>query len=308
MISDLLFRMRALFRRSAMEAELDEELQAHLEHQVEKHIRRGLSPEEARRRARFDFGDLNQVKDECRKSWGVQMADELAAGIRLGMRQVLHSPVLSTLSVLAIFIGLLANTMMFDGLTAVVHQLSPQQEAASPVLTAQNSMPPPLSRHDVRPAVVARKVRSQRPRRASAIHKSHESNSAKIRPQACESVTIVTAGLVRAAGAGGIPGATWTVRAVEKDGIRFVLINGTWRQTAPGASVEALEMISYRNNASLTVVELVAGNPGNPHEEGWKAINLNSQAAKSNSTEWGALAVMEQSGRCSSVTASLSNL
>jgi hypothetical protein len=291
-----------------MEADLDEELQAHLEHQVEKHIRRGLSPEEAQRRARFDFGDLDQVKDECRRSWGVRLADDLAAGVRLSLRQALHSPVLSTVSVLALVLGLLANTMMFDGLTAAVHRLSPQQEPASPVLTAQNSVPPPLSRRDVHPAMAARKARSQRPHRASGIHKSHESNPAKVRPPACESVTIVTAGLVRAAGAGGIPGATWTVRAVEKDGIRFVLINGTWRQSAPVASGEALEMISYRDNASLTVVEFVAGNPGNPQEEGWKTINLNSQAAKSNSTDWGAVAVMEQSGRCASVTSSLSNL
>lgn len=36
MISDLLYRLRALFRNEAMEVELDEELRAHLEHQVEK--------------------------------------------------------------------------------------------------------------------------------------------------------------------------------------------------------------------------------------------------------------------------------
>jgi hypothetical protein len=308
MISNLLFRMRALFRRSAMEEELDEELQAHLEHQVEKHIFQGLTPEEAQRRARFDFGDLEQVKDECRRSWGVQLADELAAGIRLGLRQILHSPVLSAVSVLALVLGLVANTMMFEGLTAVMHRLSPQQAPASPVLTARSSVPPPLRPHDVRSAVVARKVHNRRPHRTRSIHRSDESNRARLRPQACERVTTVTAGLFRAPGAGGIPATAWTVREAENGGTLLVLISETWRQTRLVASGEALEMISYRHNASLTIVEFVAGNPGNPQVEGWGPLNLNAQAAKSNSIEWGALAVMEQSGRCTSVTSSLSNL
>ena len=66
MVTDLLYRTRALFRRDDMEAELDEELRAHLEHQVEKYVQSGMSPDEAKRRARIEFGGLDQVKEECR--------------------------------------------------------------------------------------------------------------------------------------------------------------------------------------------------------------------------------------------------
>ena len=58
MLSDLLYRLRALSRRKSMEAELDEELRAHLERQVEKYIQSGQTREEAARRARLDFGGL----------------------------------------------------------------------------------------------------------------------------------------------------------------------------------------------------------------------------------------------------------
>jgi hypothetical protein len=58
LISDLLFRLRALFRRKRMEAELDEELRAHFEHQVEKYVRSGLARAEAIRRVRLEFGGL----------------------------------------------------------------------------------------------------------------------------------------------------------------------------------------------------------------------------------------------------------
>ena len=44
MWSDLFFRLRALFRRDAVEAELDEELRAHFDRQVEKYMRAGAAP------------------------------------------------------------------------------------------------------------------------------------------------------------------------------------------------------------------------------------------------------------------------
>jgi hypothetical protein len=58
MISDLLFRLRAIFRRRSVERELDEELQFHLEHEVEKLMQSGLSREEAARRARRALGGI----------------------------------------------------------------------------------------------------------------------------------------------------------------------------------------------------------------------------------------------------------
>ena len=60
-MSDLLYRLRALFRRKSVEAELDEELRAHLEHQVHRYVQSGLPLEESKRRARLEFGGLDQV-------------------------------------------------------------------------------------------------------------------------------------------------------------------------------------------------------------------------------------------------------
>ena len=64
MFSDLLFRLRALFQRKRVESELDEELRAHFVHEVEKHIRAGLSPQEATRRAHLAIGGTEQIKEE----------------------------------------------------------------------------------------------------------------------------------------------------------------------------------------------------------------------------------------------------
>ena len=82
MLSDLLYRLRALFRRKGMEAELDEELHTHVEHQVEKYVQSGLAREEAARRARLEFGGLDQVKEECRDARGVNFIETLIQDAR----------------------------------------------------------------------------------------------------------------------------------------------------------------------------------------------------------------------------------
>jgi len=87
MISDLLFRFRALFRRKLMEADLDEELRAHFERQVEKYVQSGLPVAEARRRARLEFGGLDQVKEECRDARGVNFVEITIRDLRAGRRR-----------------------------------------------------------------------------------------------------------------------------------------------------------------------------------------------------------------------------
>jgi hypothetical protein len=75
MFSDILFRLRLLFRRSAVDSELDDELRFHIEQQVEKHVRTGMTREEAERQTRLQFGGLSQVKEDCRESRGVTFVE-----------------------------------------------------------------------------------------------------------------------------------------------------------------------------------------------------------------------------------------
>jgi putative ABC transport system permease protein len=60
---------RRMFQRSAMEEELSQELQFFLDHEIQRNIASGMSPEEARLAARRAFGSLLRVKDACRDAW-----------------------------------------------------------------------------------------------------------------------------------------------------------------------------------------------------------------------------------------------
>ena len=61
---------RRFFGSSRLEKQLDAELEFHLEQQIRDYVAAGLDAEEARRRARAEFGAIEQVKEECREARG----------------------------------------------------------------------------------------------------------------------------------------------------------------------------------------------------------------------------------------------
>src|SRR6476646_71433 len=59
-LSDVRFRLRAVFRQAELERELDDELRYHLDREAEKNARLGLDADEAARRARLAFGGVDR--------------------------------------------------------------------------------------------------------------------------------------------------------------------------------------------------------------------------------------------------------
>ncbi|MGC4050171.1 MAG: permease prefix domain 1-containing protein [Paludibaculum sp.] len=75
MWDDLRLRFRSLFRRNAVESEMDEELRFHMDRQFEKYLRSGMNRDDAMRRVRLEFGGWEQVREECRESRGVSLVE-----------------------------------------------------------------------------------------------------------------------------------------------------------------------------------------------------------------------------------------
>jgi len=113
MLNDFLIRLRSLFRRKSVEHELDDELRFHFEAQVAKYVAAGISRDEATRRARLEFGGLDQVKEECRDARGVRFLETLAQDICYGLRMLVKSPGFTAVAMIALALGIGTDTAMY---------------------------------------------------------------------------------------------------------------------------------------------------------------------------------------------------
>jgi len=114
MLNDLLYRLRALFGRAGMEAELDDELRFHFEREVEKYVKAGMSEDEARRRARMAFGGQEQMKEDCRDARGTSWLEQTVQDARYALRQLWASKTFAVTMILTLALAIGANSAIFS--------------------------------------------------------------------------------------------------------------------------------------------------------------------------------------------------
>jgi hypothetical protein len=84
-------RLRGFLRPSDADAGFDEELHAHLAMAVEDKIRRGMSPDEARRTAHVELGGVAQLREAARATRGLPWLDGFGLDLKLGLRMLRKS-------------------------------------------------------------------------------------------------------------------------------------------------------------------------------------------------------------------------
>ena len=117
--------LHGLLRRRRVEQNMEQELRSHIELYSEDLIAEGLSPEEARRRARVEFGTLGAVKDECREAMGLHIFGLLARNLVYTLRLLRRSPVFATSIIATLVLCIGANTALFSVVDAVLFRPLP---------------------------------------------------------------------------------------------------------------------------------------------------------------------------------------
>jgi len=150
----LIRRFRSLLRKGRLDAEMAEEMQAHLEMLAERNRATGLTPDEARYAAQRQFGNVASVQERARDARGWRWLDELRQDVRTALRQIAKSPGFAAVVVLTLAFGIAVNNVLFGMVNVFFLRPSPLPAAERLVVllhrTEMIKMPIGLSYPDYR--------------------------------------------------------------------------------------------------------------------------------------------------------------
>ena len=120
LLDSIRYRIAALFHRSEMNAEMEEELRSHIQHRADDIVRSGLSRAEAERRARIEFGGREKYKEEIHQELGGNLIGSVAQDVRFALRVLRKSPGFTVAAIFTLALAIGANSVVFGVLNALI--------------------------------------------------------------------------------------------------------------------------------------------------------------------------------------------
>jgi len=118
-------RLRSIFHKNRAELDLSEELQFHLQNQIDEYVAQGMNPKEARHTALRSLGGIEQTKEECRDARKVNLIENFLQDARFGLRMLRRSPGFSLLAILCLTLGIGANAAVFSWIEGILFRPYP---------------------------------------------------------------------------------------------------------------------------------------------------------------------------------------
>jgi len=112
--------LRSLFHRNKAELDLREELQFHLQNQIDEYIVGGMDAQEARHAALRSLGGVEQVKEECREARHMNLLENFVRDLRLGLRMLRRNPGFTVLAILCLTLAIGANAAVFSWVEGIL--------------------------------------------------------------------------------------------------------------------------------------------------------------------------------------------
>lgn len=119
LLHGLLERVRVLLGKERFEAELDAELQFHIEESTRRYVESGMAARAARRAALRDLGGVEMTKEQVRNETGVRFLQDFAQDVRYGLRTLAKRPGFTLALVATIGLAIGSNAAVFS----VVHSI-----------------------------------------------------------------------------------------------------------------------------------------------------------------------------------------
>ena len=111
--ANLAARLRGLLRGSREDAETVDELRFHLEMEIEKNLRAGMDPREARRQAHVRLGGVDAIREAVRDARGARPLEDLVRDLGYALRGTRRNPGFTLAAVVSLAIPIGFNTTIF---------------------------------------------------------------------------------------------------------------------------------------------------------------------------------------------------
>jgi predicted permease len=131
-------RIRAIFMVSALDRELDQELESHVALMTDENIRRGMAPDEARRAALLRVGGRESTKELHREVRGLPFLETLGKDLRYTFRTLRRDSAFAIFAILIVGLGIGASCTIFSVLNTLLLRPLPFRDPASLVWIKNN--------------------------------------------------------------------------------------------------------------------------------------------------------------------------
>jgi putative ABC transport system permease protein len=255
-------RIRGLIHKRRRDADLNDEVAAHLDCLAEENVRRGMSPQDARNAARRDFGAVEQIKETYRERRGLPMLETFIQDLRFGSRTLRKNPGFTAVSIFTLALGIGATTLVFSIFYSALLKPMPFRDTAHLVEITESRLARGINVANFSEANFW-DVRSQNHSfsELAAYHFDEANMTGDGQPEKVRAIHITT-GFFRTLGVSPIHGRDFNYEDDQKGALQVAILGNRFWKGRFGANLDILGKTIRLNDQAVTVVGILP--PGEP--------------------------------------------